>query len=105
MHKSPPVIFPDFEATFPCSKIPGFLRRIIRRFETGERALPTSIARLAWMYGHHGIPAHVQWKAGGEENTYALLPYIVQGGLWLVIRGPNVGSKTPFGELVYKSPL
>jgi Resolvase, N terminal domain len=23
MHKSPPVIFPDFEATFPCSKIPG----------------------------------------------------------------------------------
>jgi hypothetical protein len=53
---------------------PPVLRRIISRFETGERALPTSIARLAWMYGHHGIPAHVQWKAGGEQNTYALLP-------------------------------
>jgi hypothetical protein len=50
------------------------LTRMIIRFETGERPIPSWIARLAWMYGHHGIPAHVQWKAGGEENTYALLP-------------------------------
>jgi transcriptional regulator with XRE-family HTH domain len=53
---------------------PASLRSIISRFETGERPIPPWIARLAWMYGHHGIPAHVQWKAGGEGNTYALLP-------------------------------
>ena len=32
------------------------LRNVIRRFERGERPIPSSIALLAWMYGEHGLP-------------------------------------------------
>ena len=35
---------------------PRTLRNVIRRFERGERLIPSSIALLAWMYGEHGLP-------------------------------------------------
>jgi hypothetical protein len=29
---------------------------VVRRYENGGRPIPPWIARLAWMYGRHGIP-------------------------------------------------
>ena len=41
-------------------------RQTIRRFENGEREIPLKVARLAWMYVQHGVPA--QWPSGLEAQ-------------------------------------
>lgn len=44
-------------------------RNTMKRFETGERAIPLPIAKLAWMLSQHGIPA--AWPAELEAQIQA----------------------------------
>lgn len=48
----------DFGRALGYTGSPNTLSVQVRRYETGARDIPPWIARLATMYGWHGVPPH-----------------------------------------------